>query len=115
MSEQSSFVVWTDDTSEDGEAVGVKGALPNMKKGLARSSKNMAVVASEVMSDNLRNFLAAIEGSVIDGQPTDSNFDIEQIELNLVVNANGGVELLGKLSAGAKASMKLVLKRKRAK
>jgi len=37
---------------------------------------------------------------------------IDETELSLTVSANGGVELLGKLTAGAQASIKVKLKRK---
>ena len=36
---------------------------------------------------------------------------VDQIEINLAINAEGGIELVGKISAGIATSIKIVLVR----
>jgi len=112
MSNVPGIEVWIGHSADNREAGEVKGAMPSLQRCLERSSASVAVVASDILADNLRQFLAQIERSIIDTPPRGSAFQVEQIELNIVVNANGGIELVGKAIAGAEASMKVVLKRK---
>jgi hypothetical protein len=42
----------------------------------------------------------------------ESKFYVDELEISLAINASGGVELIGKLEAGAQAGIKIKLKRK---
>ena len=43
---------------------------------------------------------------------TDSLFSVDSIELNLAVNAEGGIEMIGKLTAGVQSSVKVLLRKR---
>jgi hypothetical protein len=49
---------------------------------------------------------------IVESQDQKSAFIIDEVELSLAVNAKGGIELLGKLEAGAQAGIKIKLKRR---
>jgi hypothetical protein len=68
-----------------------------------------AKIKAEDLNKNLKEFLENFS-PVFEGNLGIGKFDIEEIELSLVVNAKGGFELLGKVEAGAEASIKLKLK-----
>jgi hypothetical protein len=45
-------------------------------------------------------------------QETSKSFEIDEIEISLAVTAEGGVELIGKVTAGVEAGIKITLKRR---
>ena len=60
----------------------------------------------------LRAIVSGFEWSeTVTGRSGCLGFRVSSIELNLVVNAEGGIELLGKVSTGIEASMKITLTR----
>jgi hypothetical protein len=68
-------------------------------------------IKAEDLNRNLKEFLESLS-PVFENNLEIGKFDIEEIELALVVNAKGGFELLGKVEAGVEASIKLKLKPK---
>ena len=94
--------IWVADTKDNEQT-----ALPK----IARKAATSTQVSAQILSDNLKSFLKNFEG-VIDPENDIGGFVIDEVELNLVVNAKGGIELIGKLEAGTQASMKIKLKRR---
>lgn len=95
--------IWTDEERKEG-----KSALPKM----AQVTRHVATASTEVVSENLAAFLKAFEPIATQAFVESSSFEIDEIELSLVVTGNGGIELLGKIEAGAEASIRIKLKRK---
>ena len=94
--------LWTESSFE------VRCALPGSGAG-----KPSAVTISEgLLATSLKRFLQTMTGVLNEADMHESNYRIDSVELSLAVNASGGIELLGKLSAGSQASMKLTLTRK---
>jgi len=85
-----------------------KNVLPS----LASGSRKVTEVAVDVLSGNLQQFLRNFEVALDSTDLSTSRFQLDQIELNLVVNAEGSIELVGKVSSGVVASVKVTLKRK---
>ena len=96
------ITIWTTDTKGNEQS-----ALPK----IARKAAVATQVSADVLSDNLKAFVKNFQG-VIDPEDDIGGFVIDEVELNLVVNAKGGIELLGKLEAGVQASIKIKLKRR---
>lgn len=96
--------IWT-----DGEPSGVKEALP----GTRLKSDVHRFVDSAVLSESLQKFLGDFQDVLDSPEPKDSKFVVDRIELNLAVNAEGGIELIGKLSSSVRASIKVVLNRRK--
>ncbi len=88
----------------------LSAALPGLKKG----SEFVSSIASDVLKSNLMAFMRNFEEVLESSYSEDSKYEVDSIELNLSVNADGGIELLGKLRAGTEASIKVTLKRKQA-
>lgn len=97
--------IWTDEEQDKGKA-----AVPRM----AQVTRHVVSASADVISDNLAAFLKAFEPITTQAADATSAFEIDEIELSLVVNGKGGIELVGKLEAGAEASIKIKLKRKSA-
>ncbi|MHB9073685.1 MAG: Pepco domain-containing protein [Desulfobaccales bacterium] len=87
----------------------------NEKHAFGRPTKMITQVVEiypEVISKNLEFFLANFE-PVLNGPGNNlGEFEIDEIELNLNVNAEGGISLIGAIKAGVAASFKVKLKRK---
>lgn len=98
--------VWVEtETLEDDS----KAALPRLGKNRAAELVQMP---SDALAAQVKTFLADFQ-PVFEVQPQKSGgFEIDEIELSLTVNASGGIELIGKLSAGVQSSIKLKLKRR---
>ena len=105
MKSTKTIPIWTDE-----EILRAKSALPMP----AAALKGIAKVEPKALADNLKEFLAAFEVVLMDCPTNISTFQIDEMELSLAVNAQGGIELLGKLSAGIEASIKVKLKRNNA-
>ncbi len=90
------------------EATG-RGAFPKLG-GLGVLTS--AVVKSDIVQENLRTMLNSLD-DVLANQPAEvAGFVLDEIEFNLGLNAQGGFELIGKITAGVQAGVKLKLKRK---
>jgi hypothetical protein len=96
--------VWTNDSVDN-----VKAAVPT----LARHATAVVEVETDSIAKNLGAFMEKFR-PVVESQDQNSPFYIDEVELSLVVNAKGGIELLGKIEAGAQAGLKIKLKRKSA-
>ncbi len=85
-----------------------KSALPP----LVQATVNRSIeVGTEVLQNGIRSFCQQFTG-LLDGQSLDGGKAvIDEVELSLVVTASGGIELLGKVSVGAQAGIKVKLKR----
>lgn len=104
MTESSKIEIWTSESDDDRRA-----ALPT----LGKARIEVTHVEASVLSQNLKEFLAQFRSIFEDQEMSSSGYSIDEIELSLGVNAKGGVALLGKIEAGATASIKVKLKRER--
>jgi hypothetical protein len=95
--------IWTDEDRPFGKA-----AVPRM----ATLTKHIASASSDALSQNLETFLQSFDKIVTEASSSINNFYVDEIELSLVVNGKGGIELLGRLEAGAEASIKVKLRKK---
>lgn len=97
--------IWT----EDAPVPATKSALPS----LARAAVAKTVeVSGDVLREGIKGFAAQF-AALLDGEPIgEGGAVIDEVELSLTVTASGGVELLGKVSLGTQASIKVKLKRK---
>jgi len=96
--------VWTEPTH-----TGRKAALPRLAD---RVTAEVVEVDSSALSENLKVFLRKIQATIEDSSVEGSSYSIDEVELTLAVNASGGIELVGKLSAGAQAGIKVKLKKR---
>ncbi len=96
--------IWTDEPTG-----GEKAALPT----LGRRMVERVSVDMSLLSENLKEFIHDFQ-VILDEQPkSPSGYCVDEIELSLGVNANGGIALLGKIEAGVQGSIKIKLKRDR--
>jgi len=101
MNNPAKISIWSEVTDE-------KHALPRLGRHVPTA---VTQVETHQLAENLRSFLEHFN-DVFAAQPQQLGaFEVDEIELHLAVNAEGGIELVGKLSAGAQASMKIVLRR----
>ncbi len=85
-----------------------KAGLPNFKTFV----KNEINISAETLSKNLKEFLDKMK-PVIESQATIiGQFSVSEIELNLAINATGGIDLVGKFEAGIKGGITIKLTRK---
>ena len=94
--------IWTAAVAED-----TRAALPSF----GRTRIDVAHVETTTLSASLETFLSDIESIFEKSSSATSKFQIDEIELNLGVNAKGGVALIGKLEAGIQAGIKIKLRR----
>lgn len=86
-----------------------RSALPSI--GAHRPLRSVAV-ASETVRSNIEQFISQF-GPLLDERSQQTRgYVLDEIELSLAVTAKGGVELIGKMEAGAEASIKVKLKRR---
>jgi hypothetical protein len=100
---EGNVAIWTNIQEDD-----IKSAMPKM----ADLTNDSMVVSAEAVTNNINKFLDSFYPLLESQQSNNTSFFIDEIELSLVVNAKGGIELLGKLEAGAQASVKVKLKKK---
>lgn len=104
MKDEGKISIWVDEAVKDA----TKAALPN----LARHAVTKTVeVSGDALRDNIRSFVSKFATLLDEGKVGDTNVVIDEIELSLTVTANGSIELLGKLSAGGQAGIRVKLKR----
>ncbi|MGT2465820.1 Pepco domain-containing protein [Mesorhizobium atlanticum] len=58
------------------------------------------------------NLLAQVQSALEKAQQAASSFTVEEIDLNIGINAKGGLALIGKVEAGMEAGIKVKLKRR---
>jgi hypothetical protein len=83
-----------------------KAAFPTLSR---MAPLQTVEVETKVLTANLQRFLKEFE-TVFDDASKWANFEIGEVELSLTVNAEGGIELVGKLTAGAEATIKIKLR-----
>ena len=103
MNKSNSIIIWTDSGSSK-----TKAALP-MPEVTALSKVAMK---PEALAERFNDFMVSLEPVLLNCPDNISGFEVDQLEFNLVINASGGFELVGKLNAGIETSVKVVLKRK---
>jgi hypothetical protein len=102
--------IWTSSTLGDTLAVGdTKAALPK----LGRAKYEVSHVQLSVLLGNLSGLIEAFQAALKEPPKATSGYHVDEIELNLGVNANGGIALLGKLETGIEAGIKVKFKRER--
>lgn len=102
--DQTTIEIWTQTALPEGKA-----ALPALRKspGLETTEVKLSDLA-----DNLGRLLAHVQSAFDKAQKVASSFDVDEIELNIGVNAKGGLALIGKAEAGMEAGIKVKLKRR---
>jgi hypothetical protein len=104
MAESSrKITVWTESVEEQRKA-----ALPS----LGRTVTQFVDVDAEVLATNLREFIESFVPAISALPPKTAGYALEEMEFSLAVDGKGGIQLLGQLSIGAQASIKLKLKRR---
>jgi hypothetical protein len=94
--------IWADEEPPPG-----KPAVP-----MADLTRRVAVVTNEFVAENLQKFMRAFD-PVIEGMSSAAGrFYVDEIEVSLAIDAKGGVQLIGKMEAGAQATLKVKLKRR---
>ncbi len=84
-----------------------KAGLPSFKKIAEKEIK----ISSEKLAQNLQDFLESFK-PVLEKQETKlGKFVINEIELNLAINASGGIDLIGKLDVGIEGGITIKLQR----
>jgi len=96
--------IWTQPAQPEGKA-----ALPTLRR-------SAPIEVSEVrvsdLAENLGDLLAQVQSAFEKAQHVASSLAVEEIELNIGINAKGGVALIGKFEAGMEAGIKVKLKRR---
>lgn len=103
MSNKNEIEIWVSQEREQSRA-----AMPRM----AQASRKAVTTSAEVLSNNLQAFIKAFGGALSTSELDVGEFVLDELELNLVVNSRGGIELVGKLETGVSASFKVTLKRR---
>jgi hypothetical protein len=109
MADEDSISIWTAAEAAIGTS---KAALPKLGGGITAGATEVVSVSVDTVRKNLSVFLEQIGPLLESSGEALKNYDIDEIELNIAINASGGVELVGKLQAGAEAGLKIKLKRR---
>lgn len=104
---EGSILVRTEDSEKQ-----IKNALPKFGQNASNVGAKVTEVSTEVLSNNLNSFLGSFENILSEQPEKIGDFFLDEFELTLGINASGGIELLGKLTAGAQAGIKIKLKRR---
>ena len=70
-------------------------------------------VHKDQLAANLKDFMTDMQGVFGEVTETAGSFEVDEIELQLSVNAKGGIELIGKVETGVKAGILLRMKRRK--
>lgn len=89
-------------TSDDSDTKGALSFKPNLPKQITVESNDIVTE----MHTFLNNFQKIFE----EQSQVSNSFMIDEIELNLAINASGGIELVGKATAGIEGGIKVKLK-----
>ncbi|MPM10304.1 hypothetical protein SDC9_56632 [bioreactor metagenome] len=104
MSENSITIITMSDTTD------TKGGLP-----IRPSFPKQIEISSDELADRMLTFVSNFQ-RIYDVKPEATDgFYIDEIELSLVINASGGIELIGKATAGMEGGIKVKLKRRKGK
>ena len=81
------------------------------EKGLLDSSARLAKLDLNVVKDNLTSFFSSVNG-MLSGIPTlIQPYKIDEIEVTFEITAEGSIQLLGGVKAGATGGLTVKLKR----
>jgi len=69
-------------------------------------------VAPSVIAKEFSSFMEKMKSVFTSLPPSTGNFSIEEVELNLAMNAEGGFSLIGRATAGMTTGVKVILRRK---
>lgn len=101
--EKSKIRILTQTIEED-----TKSVLPSIGRRITSMAFEMT---NDVLADRLEEFFNSFQ-SVLERLPSSTaGFSIDELELTLAINANGGIEVVGKAEAGISTGMKFTLKR----
>ena len=89
------------------EVTDSRSAFPGPIRAMLKATE----LSQDDLSESLLRFLSTINAVLETAVDKDAKYVPDEIELNLVVNASGGVELVGKVNSGVQTSIKLVLRR----
>jgi hypothetical protein len=76
--------------------------------------KGQEAVLTDIDIETLKKNLAKLSqniGELFTGQEKNNDFKLKQIEVGIEISAEGGVNLIGTLTAGAKTAIKLTFER----
>jgi hypothetical protein len=96
--------IWTQTAQPEGKA-----ALPALRR---TGQLEVSEVRVSHLAANLGGLLAEVQAAFDTAQDVASTFSVEEIELNIGINAKGGLALIGKVEAGMEAGIKVKLKRR---
>lgn len=91
--------------SDDSDTKGALSFKPNLPKQITVESNDI-VTGMHAFLDNFQKLFE-------EQSQVSNSFMIDEIELNLAINASGGIEMIGKASAGIEGGIKVKLKRKK--
>lgn len=86
-----------------------KAGLPDFKAFAKKEIK----VSTEALSKNLKEFMEKIKPIIESQAEKIGQFSVTEIELNLAINASGGIDLIGKMEAGIEGGITIKLTRER--
>ena len=75
-----------------------------------KPTQSVKVKASKI-SDNLKIFLNSFFSILEDQSGIKSKYYVDEIEINLGITANGGIEFVGKISSGTQVGLKVKIKK----
>jgi hypothetical protein len=101
---QATIEIWTQTAQPEGKA-----ALPTIRKPAALEVSEVRIAD---LADNLGDLMAQVQTAFEKAGHVASSLTVEEIELNIGINAKGGLALIGKLEAGMEAGIKVKLKRR---
>lgn len=102
--EKISIIVQVSDDSEKDYA------LPKFGKQMIENS--IADVSSEIIGKNILNLVKKFDHLVGEENIETENLDIESIELNCVIGADGGISLIGNVGIQVSSSITIKLVKK---
>jgi len=107
LENKDSIIIWSESNGAYNDMLERK-ILPSLNKKLGQSTQ----ISAELIAKNFRNFIKKFQDILGEQDHSNDKFIIENIELNLAINAQGGIELIGKMSANIATSVKVKLVRK---
>ncbi|WP_270814763.1 Pepco domain-containing protein [Hungatella effluvii] len=90
------------------EIPGSKSLMENAKNHMLSKCK----VSSQILSENLKTFCAAVTESLTDIDLPASDFELSEFEVSVDISIQGEISLIGSLEAGAGSGIKMTFKKK---
>lgn len=86
-------------------------ALPKFGKKILENS--IADVSSEIIGKNILNLVKKFDNLLGEENVETENLDLESVELNCVIGADGGISLVGNVGVQVSSSIKIKLVKKK--